>query len=698
MRLTRSSVRERHPPGLPRRTGDFPEASDRQSKGRAVITDERPFVPSLDHQPRALVVDDEIAIADLFGRVLRKAGIDVVIAHDGKSALEILRYDTINLLILDRHMPGLGGLEVIERLRAEPATLHLPVILVTGDTDLTDRVYGLEHGADDYLSKPVELDELVARARAQLRRRSPDDGIRQFVESANDAFVSWDAAGAITEWTTQAEALFGWTRAEKLGESFSTVLAPRHRIVHALRMERLLQAGERPLLGKWFELGALRNDGREIPIEMTVSIVSGGGHHTFNAFVRDLEKRNAIEDALHDRAQLQAVVGAVGDVIMLTDPLGVIVYSSPSTQTVLGFEPDELYGHVLDEFVHPADQAVCTRMLGRAVESRSEILGTQRLRTRDGAYVWMESMAAVVADVASGEVTGVEIVSRDITSRKLADDARKRATADLTIMIAELRTAIGREQETVEELRVSDRLKSDLVSTVSHELRTPLTSISAYAELLADPTVGTLSSRQRSMLEVVERNTNRLLAMIENLSTIGGIDAHEGASPLKPTDLFPIVNTAVLAIRPSADEAEVEIQLDLAFDTGCVLADASQLDSVFLNLLSNAIKFSDRGATVTVSSRLLDDEVEVIVADTGIGIPLDEQAQLFTPFFRSRIALDREVPGSGLGLVIVKRLIDRLGGRIDVRSTPGDGTAVIFTVPAAEARAGDAGVVIEERA
>jgi two-component system, cell cycle response regulator len=94
-------------------------------------------------------------------------------------------------------------------VRAGAATAHLPVILITADTDLSDRVYGLEHGADDYLSKPVEAEELVARAHAQLRRRSPDDGMREFVEAANDAFVSWDAAGAILEWTSHAEALFG---------------------------------------------------------------------------------------------------------------------------------------------------------------------------------------------------------------------------------------------------------------------------------------------------------------------------------------------------------------------------------------------------------------------------------------------------------------------------------------------------------
>ena len=117
-------------------------------------TDDRPLVPDASARPRALVVDDEPAARSLFARILRGAGIDTVVASDGKRALEIL-----------------------------------------------------EDGADDYLSKPVEADELVAHAHAQLRRRSPDDGIREFVEAANDAFVSWNTAGTIIEWTTHAEAL-----------------------------------------------------------------------------------------------------------------------------------------------------------------------------------------------------------------------------------------------------------------------------------------------------------------------------------------------------------------------------------------------------------------------------------------------------------------------------------------------------------
>lgn len=489
-------------------------------------TDDRPLVPFGEVGPRALVVDDDGAARDLFARILRRAGIDTVVASDGKRALEILEHDSIHLLILDRHMPGLSGLDVIERLRAEPATAHLPVILITADTDLTDRVYGLEHGADDYLTKPVEADELVARAHAQLRRRSPDDGIRQFVEAANDAFVSWDASGTITEWTAHAEALFGWSRDELLGESFAmTILAPRHRIVHALRMERFLADGTPPLLGKWFELAALRKDGSEVPIDMTAWLVSDHDHRTFHAFIRDISKRHEIENALRERARLQTVVEGVTDVIILTDLAGVIVYASPSARSGFGFEPRELYGHLLDEFVHVDDQQIFDRTLDRAVTIGSGLVKAQRIRTRDGRYVWMEGATGIVRDGASGEVTGLEIVLRDITSRKLADVARKRATGELTTMIKDLRADVDREHEVVEHLRARDRVKSDLVSTVSAELRSQLTGICGYVELLGDPTIDLRTNRERTMLDNVERRINGVLSMIESLATIGSAES-----------------------------------------------------------------------------------------------------------------------------------------------------------------------------
>jgi PAS domain S-box-containing protein len=647
--------------------------------------DDRPLVPFGEARPRALVVDDDATTRDVFTKVLSNAGIDVIVAGDGLSALEILKHNSVHLVVLDSHLPGLGGLEVIARLRAEQSTVHLPVILVTGDADIKDRVKGLELGADDYLTKPVSARELVARAHAQLRRRTPEDGIRRFVESANDAFVSWNSAGQLTEWTTQAEALFGWTRSEVLGTSFGPmILAPRHRVVHEQRMERFLRDGERPLLGKWFELTAMRRDAHEVAIEMTVWIVSDHDrHHTFNAFIRDLTKRGEIEDALRDTARLQTVVDGVRDVIILTDLVGVIVYSSPSARTVLGFEPDELYGRSLDEFVHVEDRGAFADILYNAVEDGLDVTTAQRILTHDGRYLWMEQTTAIVRDAASGKTTGLEIVSRDITRRRLADEALRRASGDLTRHNHDLRAAVVREHEAVEQLQELDRVRNDLVSTVSHELRTPLTSISGYIEMLVDPEVGPLSNVQRSMLEVVERNTKRLLVMIENLLTIGGIEA--GAFDVEPVrlDIVPLIRIAIEAMQPSAHDQEIAIDVDVQSDTSFVLADAQQLDRVLLNLLSNAIKFTARGGHVTVSTRSVESEVEVVIADTGVGVPADEQAKLFTPFFRATDAIQRALPGTGLGLVIVKNIVDRHGGSIDLQSTPGEGTTVRFTLPAA---------------
>jgi signal transduction histidine kinase len=236
----------------------------------------------------------------------------------------------------------------------------------------------------------------------------------------------------------------------------------------------------------------------------------------------------------------------------------------------------------------------------------------------------------------------------------------------------------------VEELQQLDRIKTEFVSTVSHELRTPLTSITGYVEMLVDEAAGDLSEKQRSMLEVVERNTCRLLTMIDNLLTIGSIDSGAFDLELTSVEVAPLLRAAVRALLPTARERGVELQVDIATNPGLVLADAAQLDRAVLNVLSNAVKFTGEGGRVTLGAIRSETDVVISVSDTGVGIPHDEQAELFTPFFRSSTAIESETQGTGLGLVIVKNIIERHDGTIRLESTPGVGTTVTFTVPASE--------------
>jgi signal transduction histidine kinase len=242
-----------------------------------------------------------------------------------------------------------------------------------------------------------------------------------------------------------------------------------------------------------------------------------------------------------------------------------------------------------------------------------------------------------------------------------------------------------REREMVQRLRELDEAKSDFVASVSHELRTPLTSIRGYAEMLGDGDAGELTSDQGRMLEIVQRNADRLLSLIENLLTLSRIESGAFRVARVPVALDDVVRATLDELRPQAAAAGVVLEADV---TGCipaVLGDRAQLERVLFNLLSNAIKFTVDGGRVTVRLRASDDGVEMSVADRGIGIPAAELDRLFGRFFRSSISQQRAIQGTGLGLMIVKSIVEHHEGDISVESEEHVGTTFTIRLPAAPA-------------
>ncbi|MFE9442170.1 ATP-binding protein [Streptomyces sp. NPDC006602] len=241
----------------------------------------------------------------------------------------------------------------------------------------------------------------------------------------------------------------------------------------------------------------------------------------------------------------------------------------------------------------------------------------------------------------------------------------------------------SQEARLVEELRGLDRAKSEFLSTVSHELRTPLTSIVGYIELLMDEDTGPLSEPQRRMLDVVDRNANRLRALIEDLLTLSRIESGPFSSQKAPVDLRRLVSSAVDAIQPAATAASIDLETDCPQEPLILEADSEQLDRVLMNLLSNAVKFTPGGGQVSVRAAARDGEVELSVSDTGIGIPAKDQKELFNRFFRASNATDAAIPGTGLGLTIVRTIVANHGGEMEVRSQEGEGTTVTARLPLA---------------
>lgn len=241
------------------------------------------------------------------------------------------------------------------------------------------------------------------------------------------------------------------------------------------------------------------------------------------------------------------------------------------------------------------------------------------------------------------------------------------------------------EERLVRELRELDQAKTSFLASSSHDLRTPLTSIRGYVEMLADADEQVSPERQAAMLEAISRNTQRLQALIEDMLTISKMELGSFTSELRPLDLTALVTQVVDAIRPTAADGGLGLELDITGESLTVEGDSDQLDRALLNLLSNAVKYTPSGGTVTVTAAGGDGSAVVTVADTGIGIPEQDQRSLGTRFFRASNAIARHIPGSGLGLTIVQTVIRNHEGKIHIASEEGHGTCVAVSIPLMEA-------------
>jgi signal transduction histidine kinase len=228
--------------------------------------------------------------------------------------------------------------------------------------------------------------------------------------------------------------------------------------------------------------------------------------------------------------------------------------------------------------------------------------------------------------------------------------------------------------------RELDRMRDAFVATVSHELRTPLTSISGFLEMMQDEEEG-LGAPGRKYLGVIRRSTSRLHALVEDLLLVAQIEARRIELELAPVDVVAIATQAVESARATAAEKGVSVAV-VADHPPAVLADGHRLGQVLDNLVSNAVKFTRKGGTVTVTVEADGSSVRLTVADTGIGIPLDEQGQVFSRFFRASTATRQAIPGTGLGLAISRALVEQHGGSIALQSREGEGTSVTVTLPA----------------
>jgi PAS domain S-box-containing protein len=398
--------------------------------------------------------------------------------------------------------------------------------------------------------------------------------------------------------------------------------------------------------------------------------------------------RDSLRTIRENEVQLgQLLDSASGTAFIATDLDGVITWFSPGAELMLGYAASEVVGRATPVPFHEARE-----MLARAQElgiSPGYRVVTQPVEagaeqdTRDWTYLRKDgsrlsvSLSVTAVRGEDGRPVSYLSVVRDVTDRRAAEQA--------------LVFTLDRERETNQRMLELDRAKGEFVSSVSHELRTPLTSIVGYTELLTDGGEEELTGFQLQLVERIDRNAERLLSLVEDLLTLANVEDGSFGLERVPTDLRDVARVACEEVSHAAHKKRIELEVLLPEEPVVIEGDRTHLERLALNLLSNAMKFTGTGGRVTVELTTDGTCADLRVRDTGMGIPIEEQGHLFQRFFRSSLASEHAIQGTGLGLNIVQAIAQAHGGVVDFESEPGVGTTFRFVVPLVPEAACEAG-------
>ena len=491
----------------------------------------------------------------------------------------------------------------------------------------------------------------------QVNLKSPE--LAQFwlsaiIESADDAIITKTLEGIITSWNKGAQRIFGYTADEVIGKPV-TILIPEGHLDEEPTILARLRAGERI---EHYETVRVRKDGTEIDISLTVSPIVGPKGEIVGAskIARDITEqkraRQELDEAL-ERLKLALSASRLGD--WSWDAKTDVVTMSETAARMFDIPAGpQMTWTDMGNLLHEEDRQTARLAVDRALAEHTDYDVEYRINRADGSEVWISSKGRGIYE--NGSVVGMLGFVQDITKRKAAEIENER---------------LYRQAEE------SGRLKEEFLATISHELRTPLSAILGWARMLR---LGQLSSEHTAKaLDTIERNARAQAQLVDDLLDVSRIMTGKLRMDVRPSDPNAFIDAAVEAVRPAADAKGVRVTK--VVDTGAVAipGDPVRLQQVVWNLLSNAIKFTPRGGRVQITSERVNSHLEIVVSDTGQGISPDFLPHVFDRFRQADQKTSRQHGGMGLGLAIVRHLVELHGGTVSAASA-GEGKGATFRV------------------
>jgi len=581
-----------------------------------------------------LIVDDDPSLRSMLSEFLTERKYHVLLAEDGEQALKLLKPGSTHVALVDLKLPGMDGIETVKAIKEKDA--NVLIVMMTGYPSTESAVRALRYHVYDYLIKPFELaglDRMIQKAVEEQKLQAVNDDFRKRIsDMSRNLQRRIEELGFIRKISADIESK------TELDEILRTVLTG-------------LTAGEALGFNRAFLF--LMSEDRNV-LEGTMAVGPADEEEARRIWSALSERHLSLREIIHARKE------GTGDWI-LTD--------------------------LIQKLKVPMEQE---HILTRSIKEQA-VLNVTKANIRQFGGTFPKEMEAdqfiVVPLLVKDGPVGVLVADNLFTHRTITDQdvqivqtfanqanvaiENTRLSIRLEDKVRELARAHRELQENQERLMSAERLAAvgEMAATIIHEIKTPLVSIGGFARLIWK----TLPSDDPNLeyLTIISEEVSRLERVIENLFIL----AKPGPPDVKPDNINDVVEKTLLLISEKTEGAHIEINMSLDFGMPTIGFDRNQLRQVLLNLLQNAIHAMPDGGTLNVTTRQKEAFVQVVVQDTGVGIPDEHLDKLFVPFFTTKPS------GAGLGLSITHKILEDHNGFIEVTSQKDVGTTFVVNLP-----------------
>jgi PAS domain S-box-containing protein len=631
-------------------------------------------------EPRAnvLLVDDCPAGLRALEEMLADLGHNLVMAGSGEEALRRLHEQDFAVVLLDVRAGGQGGFETARRIRSHDRAPHTPVIFLTANGDgrlSAEQAYAL--GAVDYLIKPlvpvilrakvagfVELfrkAEQVKRQAERLRQverreferklAEEDARFRALTEHSSDAVTLVGADGTVLYSSPSSQRVLGYAADEFLGRSGFEIVHPEDLERVRDRLGELARAAGAPVTA---ELRVRHKDGSWRWVECVgTNLLAEPAVRAVVVNFRDITSRHEATDALRESEQRFArFMQHLPGLAWIKDLEGRYVFANDAAMRAFGRPRADLYGKTDEEVFPPETAAQFRENDRRALAGGAGVQVIEALEHSDGTrhHSLVSKFPILGPDGQPSLVGGMAI---DVTERIQMEAA----------------------------LRDADRRKDEFLAMLAHELRNPLAPIRNAVHIMK--LVGPVEPNLQRSREMIERQSLHLARLVDDLLDVSRITRGKIALHREPVELASVIARAVETSRPLIDARRHELTVTLPPESVRVEADVTRLAQVVGNLLNNAAKYTEEGGRIGLTVEAAPAQAVLRVRDSGVGIPADLLPRVFDLFTQGDRSLARSEGGLGIGLTLVRSLVEMHGGSVEARSEgPGKGSEFVVRLPA----------------